>query len=131
MDCSRCETETVLFAAGEYAATLPGETPTVGLCPRCLKLDPGDGLDRPEWAAPPFERISPRFPTGEAAVPFALLAGLIENLALYRMEITELLEATERAGVDPLSALGRLDREPTVEPETDLSRRREQLEQLL
>lgn len=131
MDCSRCGTETVLFAAGEYATMLPAKTPTVGLCPQCLKLDPANGLDRPERAPPQFERISLRFPTGEAAVPFALLVGLIENLALYRAEITELLEAVERAGVDPLSALGRLDREPTVEPEADLSRRREQLEQLL
>ena len=131
MDCSWCGAETVLFAAGEYATILPSETSTVGLCPRCLNLDPGDELDRPEGASPRFERISPRFPTGEAAVPFALLVGLIENLALYRTEITELLEAVERAGVDPLSALDQLDREPTVEPEIDLSRRRKQLEQLL
>ena len=129
MDCQDCGATTVPFAVpAEFVDCVPGSESTVALCPRCLALQPAS-----EPAEDPaFERVSDEFPTNpDAAVPLALLLGLIENLALYRAEITELLEAVERAGTDPLLALDRLAADPTIETELELSGRRRQLEQLL
>lgn len=129
MDCSDCGTELVSFAVPPaYREQLPGSEAAAGLCPTCLSLAPvADPADDPG-----FDRISDSFPTTtDAAVPLALLVGLVSNLALYRAEIATLLEAVEAAGTDPLLALDRLDRDPTIETETDLSGRRRQLEQLL
>jgi hypothetical protein len=61
----------------------------------------------------------------------ALVVGLLANLALYRSEISDLLERVERAGTDPLLVLDRLARDPDLEPAVDLTGRRRQLEQLL
>jgi hypothetical protein len=81
---------------------------------------------------PDFTRVSDAFPTDpDGAVAFALLVGLIGNLALYRAEITDLLEAVETSGTDPLLALDRLATDPSIETELDLDGRRRQLEQLL
>jgi len=131
MDCPRCGAETVAFAAGEYAFALPEGESSAALCSQCLSLAPVPDPDVADDTAPAFERISERFPSGRAAVPFALLVGRLEHLAVYREELTELLEAVERAGVDPLSALEQLTHDPTVEPAADLNRRRQQLQQLL
>ena len=128
MDCQECSAETVRFAVpDEYESSLPGEEDVVALCTRCLAIQPAtEAPDEPD-----FERVSDGFPSGEAAIPLALLLGLLENLALYRSEITELLDAVERAGTDPLLALDRLARDPDIETDLDLSGRRRQLEQLL
>jgi hypothetical protein len=129
MDCQDCGSRAVPFAVpAAFADCVPGSESTVALCSRCLALQPA-----PEPAAEPdFERVSDEFPNNpDAAVPLALLLGLVENLALYRAEITELLEAVERAGTDPLLALDRLAADPTIETELDLAGRRKQLEQLL
>jgi hypothetical protein len=81
---------------------------------------------------PDFQQLSDAFPSNrEAALPMVLVVGLLSNLALYRAEISDLLGAVERAGADPLLVLDRLDRDPDIDPETDLSGRRRQLEQLL
>jgi hypothetical protein len=129
MDCQDCGAATVAFAVPpEFDDCVPGGESTVALCPRCLALRPAAGPDDD----PAFERVSDGFPDNpDAAVPLALLLGLVGNLALYRAEITELLEAVERAGTDPLLALDRLSRESTIETELDLAGRRRQLEQLL
>jgi len=128
MECQECSAATVSFAVpAEYESHLPGEEAAVALCTRCLAVHPAtDPTDEPD-----FERVSDSFPSGEAAVPLALLLGLLGNLALYRDEITELLDAVERAGTDPLLALDRLARDPGIETDLDLSGRRRQLEQLL
>jgi hypothetical protein len=128
MECQECSAATVSFAVpAEYSPYLPGEESAVALCSRCLAVQPAT-----EPAADPdFERVSDSFPSGDAAVPLALLLGLLENLALYRSEITELLGAVERAGTDPLLALDRLAADPDIETDLDLSGRRRQLEQLL
>jgi hypothetical protein len=129
MDCSDCGTRLVAFAVPEeYSDAVPGSESAVGLCPHCLALQPA--TEPP--AAPEFDRVGEGFPTdSEAAVPMALLVGLLDSLALYRSEISELLAEVERAGVDPLLVLDRLDADPGTETEVDLAGRRRQLEQLL
>ncbi|MXR50604.1 hypothetical protein GRX03_03135 [Halovenus sp. WSH3] len=129
MECQECSAGTVQFAVPtEYDAYLPGEESVVALCTRCLAIQPATTAT----GEPDFGRVSDAFPSSpEAAVPLALLLGLLENLALYRTEITELLDAVERAGTDPLLALDRLARDPDIDTDLDLSGRRRQLEQLL
>lgn len=128
MDCPDCGSPTVTFdVPAEYVEYVPAEESTVALCTRCLSLHPAE--DAP--SDPDFSRVIEGFPDGEATIPLALLLGLLENLALYRAEITELLQAVERAGTDPLLEIDRLAREPEIDAAADLSGRRRQLEQLL
>lgn len=129
MECVDCGTESVSFAVPDaYSDVLPGGESAVGLCPHCLAVQPTD--DPPEDVS--FERMSDAFPDDpEAGIPMALLVGLLDSLALYRSEISELLAAVERAGVDPLLVIDRLARDPSVDTEVDLAARRRQLEQLL
>jgi hypothetical protein len=109
---------------------LPAEAPAAALCPDCLTLHPVEDPTVEVSPDPAFTRIGEAFPTGEAAVPMAMLLGLLDSLAVYRAEVTALLERVERLGADPLLCIDRLareDRDRTV----DLGRRRHQLEQLL
>lgn len=130
MDCQTCGAETVAFAVPDrFEDTVPGSESAVSLCTRCLSMEPAEN---PPPDEPDFDRISDAFPrTPEGAVAFGLLIGLLDNLALYREEITELLVAVERAGTDPLLAIDRLAADPGIETNLDLSGRRRQLEQLL
>lgn len=130
MDCADCGVELVVFGVpDEYAAYLPESTPSAGICPRCLGLEPLS--ERPD-GEPAFDRLGDAFPPSRGAgVPMALLVGLLPNLALYRSEIASLLEDVERAGTDPLLVLDRLAADPGVETDLDLQGRRRQLEQLL
>lgn len=130
MDCSDCGGETLAFRVpAEFRPLLPGDESGAALCTHCLGLHP---VPDPPAETPDFQRVSDAFPTNaEAAVPMALVVGLLENLALYRSEISELLTSVERAGADPLLVLDRLARDADLEPATDLSGRRRQLEQLL
>jgi hypothetical protein len=129
MDCPDCGAEPVVFGVPEpFREFVRGTETAVALCPACLHLQPA--TDPP--AEPAFGRIHEAFPTDpEAAVPMALLLGLLDELALYRSEISALLERVERAGVDPLLVLSRLARDPGFDPDVDLAARRQQLEQLL
>lgn len=129
MECQKCAAATVSFAVPpEYGSSLPGEESVVALCTRCLAVQPATK----STGEPDFGRVSDSFPSNlGAAVPLALLLGLLENLALYRSEITELLAAVEQAGTDPLLAIDRLAADPDIEAGIDLSGRRRQLEQLL
>jgi hypothetical protein len=97
MDCPDCGADPVAFAVPEpLRAFVPGTETAVALCPACLHLQPA--TDPP--AEPAFERVHETFPTDpEAAVPMALLLGLLDELALYRSEISALRERVERAGV--------------------------------
>jgi hypothetical protein len=130
MDCQTCGAETVAFAVPEtFEDHVPGSESAVSVCTRCLSMEPAENPP-PEY--PDFDRISDAFPTNpDGAVAFALLLGLLDNLALYREEITELLVAVEQAGTDPLLAIDRLATDPDIDTELDLSGRRRQLEQLL
>ena len=129
MDCPACSGPTVAFAVpADLREYLPGDDPGAALCTACLRLHP---VADPPADPPEFAHVSDVFPDGEAAIPFALLVGLVDSLAQYRSELTALLERVERAGADPLLALDRLADDPSVNAAADLRRRRHQLEQLL
>lgn len=130
MDCPECDGETVAFPVDDdLREYLPGNEAGAAICTRCLRLHPvGDPPDEPGS----FERLGDAFPDDpDAAVPMALLVGLLSSLALYRSEISSLLGIVEREGVDPLLAIDRLSDAEGVESHLDLGRRRHQLEQLI
>lgn len=129
MDCQHCGTGLVTFGVPEsYRGSVSGAE-SAGLCPACLALQPGGELAPGE---PDFSSVSDAMPADPAAaIPLALLVGLLENLALNRAEIAELIDAVEAAGADPLLVLDRLAADPGIDARTDLRGRRRQLEQLL
>jgi len=130
MDCPECGSETVSFAVpADLRECLPGEERGAALCVSCLALRP---VADPPDELPDFDRVSDAFPSNaEAALPLALLVGLLDSLATNRSEIATLLERVERAGTDPLLALDRLAADPEIDAAVDLRTRRHQLEQLL
>jgi len=129
MDCPACDATAVAFAVpADLQAYLPGEDPAAALCTECLRLHP---VADPPAGVPDFSPVSDAFPDGEAAVPMAILVGLLDSLAQYRTETTALLERVERAGTDPFLTVDRLADDPTTDAAVDLRRRRHQLEQLL
>lgn len=130
MDCPECETPTIRFpVAAAYREYLPGDEGGAAICPNCLRLHPvGDPPDEPDS----FEPLGEGFPQDpDAAVPMAIVVGLVSRLALNRSAIAELLDTVEREGVDPLLVVDRLAEAPGVESHMDLRRRRRQLEQLI
>lgn len=130
MDCTHCGTGLVTFAVPEgYRDYAPGEHSAAGLCPACLALQPAS---EPAPGEPALSSVSDAIPADPAAaIPLALLVGLLENLALNRAEIADLIDAVEAAGADPMLALDRLAADPGIDARTDLRGRRRQLEQLL
>lgn len=130
MDCQACETELVTFPVPlEYREHLPSDESAAGLCPVCLSLQP---FDESVSGDPDFASVSDSFPSDpDVAIPLAILVGLLENLALNRASIAELVAAVEAAGVDPMLVLDRIAAEPGIDAKTDLRGRRRQLEQLL
>lgn len=130
MDCPDCDTRMLAFEIPVALRTsLPGDEPGAALCPRCLQLRP---VSDPPAELPDFRLIDDSFPAEpEAAIPMALVVGLLSSLAIHRQEISLLLEDVERAGVDPLLVVDRLSVADGVETPIDLQGRRRQLEQLL
>jgi len=130
MHCPECDTRMLAFAVpADLRDHLPGDDPGAAICPRCLQLRPA--TDPPE-ELPDFRQIDDAFPAeSAAAIPMALVVGLLSSLAIHRQEISALLEHVERAGVDPLLVVDRLSVADGVETEIDLEGRRRQLEQLL
>ena len=129
MNCPNCDTALYSFAVpADLRGHLPDESAHVGVCPRCLRLEPTDeGTDDPD-----FDRISDAFPDRrEPATAVVLAVGLLSSLAMNRERIAALLERAERAGVDPFLVIDRLAADPSLDPEIDLERRRTQLLQLL
>ena len=152
MACPACGEPTVPFAIPPESHELaPAGAEAAAICTRCLTVEPaeesGDGRRAPGGQdvqqsadgrdvrrsadGADVSRVSEAFPTGPAAVPFALCLGLCDSLATNRRAIETALEATERAGADPLLAIDRLLGDPSVEPAIDLERRRHQLEDML
>jgi len=129
MDCPECGTAMLEFpVTAELATFLPGDDAGAALCPHCLTMQP---VATPPNAVPSFDAVGDAFPEGDAAVPMALVLGLLPSLATYREELAALLDHTERAGTDPLLVLDRLAEDPAIDSTVDLRRRRRQLEQLI
>jgi len=130
MACPDCGGETISIPVpAELREYLPGEAPGTALCRACLSIHPDPD---PPAETPDLSAVDDAFPTdSDAAVPLALLVGLLDSLALNRQEITALLERVEREGVDPLLAVDRLADSYGDRAHVDLSARRRQLEQLL
>jgi len=130
MECADCGSRTVGFPlTDDFSGYLPGDEPGAALCANCLALHP---VRDPPAEAQDFDALGDGFPGDPAAgVPMALVLGLLSSLALYREEVSELLERVERAGTDPLLVIDRLAADPDVDSAVDLHRRRNQLEDLL
>jgi hypothetical protein len=131
MQCPECDGEVLVVAVpDELRGYLPDDPDTAAVCRRCLTTTPHDGpaTDDPEAVAD----LSDALPSNpEAALSVAVFVTLCGSLALNRSEIETLVSRIERAGVDPLSALDRLESDPDVELAIDVERRRTQLVQLL
>jgi len=130
MSCSHCGGDLLPFPVPpESREYLPDGTVGVGLCRDCLAMAP---VEDPPADLPDLTALDDAFPSNaDAAVPLALLVGLLDSLALHRAEITALLERVERAGTDPLLVVDRLADSYGDDAHVDLARRRHQLEQLL
>jgi hypothetical protein len=129
MTCPECKSEQVAFRVPtDLREFLPEESERVAICSSCLALEP---IDSTVAESPDLGRISDSFPTGDAGVAMAVAVGLLDSLALYRSEISALLERVERGGTDPLLVLDRLDGNSELDPHFDVERRRIQVEQLL
>ncbi|WP_135827488.1 DUF6276 family protein [Halorussus halobius] len=130
MACPECGSERVPFRVPpDRRELLPEASEAVALCTRCLSVAPTDAASATD--APDFSAVGDAFPDGDAGVSMALAVGLLDSLALYRAELSALLERVERRGVDPLLVLDRLAADPSVDPRFDLDGRRTQVEQLL
>lgn len=129
MRCPNCGSEMLPFAVPpQLAEYLPEQPRHVAACTTCLTVVP---TDEEPVVPPEFSRVSTHLPEDPAAaVPLLVAIGLLDHLALYREEITELLQQVERAGTDPMLVLERLDADPSIEPGFDLDRRIDQLLQL-
>lgn len=130
MDCLACGSETLAFAVPEpYRAYVPDGEPGAALCQQCLSLQP---VENPPAGVPNLAAVSDAIPDDpDAAIPLALMLGLLDSIATNRAAISELLEAVEDAGVDPMLVLDRLAADPDIDAAVDLRGRRRQLEQLL
>lgn len=130
MNCPHCKTQVLRFPVSEeYAEYVPKDAPGATICPTCLALDPDE---EPPDELPDFAKIGESFPKNpDAAVPMALGIGLLTSLALYRQQITDLFEAVEEAGADPMLVLNRLSVSGSVDSQIDLQGRKQQLEQLM
>jgi len=130
MPCTHCGGDLLsLPVPADLREYLPDGTEGVSLCRDCLAMAPVDG---PPADVPDLTKLDDAFPSNpDAAVPMALLVGLLDSLALHRAEITALLERVERAGTDPLLVVDRLAERYGADAHVDLAARRRQLEQLL
>jgi hypothetical protein len=135
MECPACAGPLVAFRVpGSIRDHAPGETAAV--CTRCLALHDaadvalGPASDLP--GDPDFSAIIDAFPEGEAGAAMALGVGLIvDSLALNRAAIGDCMAYVSDRGTDPWLVLERLAASGTIQPETDLERARQQLQQLL
>jgi hypothetical protein len=132
MTCSECGRATTAFAIPEELREyVPENASAAAICPSCLTLQPPIE-DEPTPADPDLTVISESFPRDPAAaIPMALMIGLLDSLALNRAKIAELIERVENEGVDPMLLLEELARDSSLNPAIDLAGRKRQLEQLL
>lgn len=132
MDCPACGESTLVIAfPDDLREYLPGDPETAAVCRRCLTIAPlEEGPSTDDVTA--VADISDGLPSNpETALSMVLFVTLCESLALNRSEIEALVSRIERAGVDPLSTLDRLESDPDLDLAIDVERRRHQLVQLL
>jgi len=129
MTCPECGSEQVAFRVPlDLREYLPEDPESAAVCTVCLTLDLGGDAPNED---PDFAAISDSFPDDEPGVAMALAVGLLDSLALYRSEISALLERVEQGGTDPLLVVDRLGTDSELKPHFDVERRRTQAEQLL
>ncbi len=148
MRCDACDgDEMVAFAVpDELREYAPDEASVAAICPTCLDVRPapdddaraGDAEDAAATdadaasAADGAASAHDAFPADpDAAAGVALLCGLLESLVLNKAEIQSLVDYLEASGTDVFLVLDRLDADPDVDAEVDLTRRRTQLQQLI
>lgn len=130
--CPECSGPTVIRSVPTGVRGLLADDPeTVRVCEVCLLAQPAPGAAlTPGWDPAAVNGALPTDP--DAAIALSFLVTFLSSLALHRAEIEETVVYLEEAhGVDPLLALDRLKTTPQLQPAIDLSRRREQLAQLL
>ena len=130
MPCQHCGERVLAFRVPEeFREYLPDDRAAASLCTHCLYVAPED--DAPA-DLPDFTQVSDAFPgSRDAAVVLTLILALLDSIALYRQEVSALVETAERRGTDPFLALDRLAADPGLEPQFDLARRADQLGQLV
>ncbi|GAA0520148.1 hypothetical protein SAMN04488066_107134 [Halorubrum aquaticum] len=129
MACPRCSAPVVAFdVPPELREHAPAEE--AAICTRCLRVASAVDAEAESVAGEPpdLAAVDPAFPDGDAGVTLALLCGHLESFALSRASIEALVEHAERAGVDVLAFLDRLD---ATNAAFDLERRRAALLDLL
>ena len=130
MTCPDCGGDQLVFpvpdAVREY---LPDDRPAAAICTNCLRVFPED--DAPA-DYPDFSAVSDAFPDdGETAAVLASLLALLDRLVLHRQDADAVAAEAESRGVDALLFLDRLAADDSLDPHFDVTRRREQLQQLI
>ena len=130
MTCPNCGGDEVVFpvpdaVVRQVLADRFGAT----ICAHCLRVSPAD--EAPE-DYPDFSTVSEAFPDdGETSAVLAVLLALLDRLVLHREDADRVATEAERRGVDVLLFLDRVAADQSVDPELDVERRRDQLEQLI
>lgn len=130
MTCPECGGSQVVFPVPDAVRDhLPDDRPAAAICANCLRVSPED--DAPA-DYPDFSAVSDAFPRDdETAAVFASLLALLDRLVLHRADADAVAAEAERRGVDALLFLDRLAADDSLAPHFDVTRRREQLEQLI
>jgi hypothetical protein len=130
MDCPVCNASMVAFRVPEAYLFHAPDGATAALCPACLTLT-DDVADPPVPSEADFDRVVEGFPECDTGAVMAIAIGLlVDSLALNRHAVRELFDAVSDAGHDPWLVIERLAAAGTVQPEADLGKLRQQLEQL-
>ncbi|WP_232686726.1 DUF6276 family protein [Halobacterium zhouii] len=131
MTCPNCGSDQVVFPVPDAVHDhLPDDRPAATICTHCLYVGPADDApaDYPDLSS----TVSDAFPDdGETAAVLASLLALLDRLVLHRQDADAVATEAESHGVDVLLFLDRLAADDTLDPHFDVTRRREQLQQLI
>jgi len=130
MTCPNCGGDELLFPVPDAIREhLPDDRLAATLCTHCLRVSPAD--EAPE-DYPDFSTVSDAFPAnGETSAVLAVLLALLDRLVLHREDADRVAAEAERRGVDVLLFLDRVAADQSLDPELDVERRRDQLQQLI
>lgn len=127
MTCPECDEPVVRFRVPDgLEGTAPDGAAATAICTSCLSLQPADAPDE----APNYEAVSEHLPD-DAPAATSLALGLLDSVAVRRGELETLLDHVERAGVDFALVVDRIAEDRSLDPDYDVRRRHDQLEQLL